>query len=98
MTGNVIRETLVFLNGGTVANAREVRYTDNRLKILRRSLLRVGLCCAASGSGLFGSSMVPGSEAYRAANASFPALTWWRKGARAGVAEAEAFANRSPVA
>jgi hypothetical protein len=81
-----------------VADAKQVRYTDNRLKILGRSLLRVGLCCAASGSGLFGSSMVPGSEAYRAANEGFPAFTWWRKGARAGVVEAEAFANRSPVA
>ena len=98
MARNVIRETLAFLNGVTVANAREVRYTDNRLKIFGRSLLRVGLCCAASGSGLFGSSMVPGSEAYRAANEGFPPFTWWRKGARAGVAEAEAFANRSSVA
>jgi hypothetical protein len=81
-----------------VANVKEVRYSDNRLRIAGRSLLRVGLCCAASGSGLFGSSMVPGSDAYRAANQGFPALTWWRRGARAGIAEAEAFANSSPVA
>jgi hypothetical protein len=81
-----------------VANAKEVRYTDNRLQILGRSVLRAALCCAASGSGLFGSSMVPGSDAYRAASEGFPTLTWWRTGARAGIAEAEAFANRSPVA
>jgi hypothetical protein len=81
-----------------VTNAKEVRYTDNRLRVLGRSLLRVGLCCAASGSGLFGSSLVPGSSAYRAANEGFPPLTWWRTGARTGVAEAEAFANQGPVA
>lgn len=87
----------MFLDEVTVLNAKEVRYTDSRLAILGRALLRIGLCCAASGAGLFGSSMMPGSDAYRAANEAFPALTWWRTGARAGVAEAEAFANRSPV-
>jgi hypothetical protein len=79
-----------------MVNADKARYTDSRLRLLRRSLLRFVACSAASGSGLFG-SMLPGGTACRAMNAEFPKLVWWRDGAKAGVAAAETFANQSQV-
>jgi hypothetical protein len=50
------------------------------------------LRCAAAVSGLFG-SMLPGSTACRAVDEGFPPVTWWRTGARTGIAAAEACAN-----
>lgn len=81
---------------GHVVNADKGRYTDSRLRLLRRALLRVVACSAASGSGLFG-SLLPGSTACRAVNAELPPLIWWRAGAKTGIAAAETFANQSQV-
>jgi hypothetical protein len=73
-------------------NVREQRYTDSRLKLVGWTVARALLIGAASGSGLFG-SMLPGCTAYHAVEESFPPVTWWRTGARAGIAAAETFAN-----
>lgn len=75
-------------------NAKQACYTDSRRKFLAQRMLHALLCCAASGSGLYG-SMIPGSTAYEAVQDSAQPLVWWRTGARAGIIAAENFANVS---
>jgi hypothetical protein len=77
-------------------DARVAQYTESRVRLLVRSLLRALLFCAASGSCLFG-SLLPPCVACRGVDEALPRLVWWRAGARAGVLAAEAFANQSPV-
>jgi hypothetical protein len=73
-------------------NATGAQYTDSRLKLVARILLRGVLCCTASGSGLCG-GMIPGCTAYQAVEEAFPRLIWYRTAAREGSAAAEVFAN-----
>ncbi|HVT69060.1 MAG TPA: hypothetical protein VHF26_15020 [Trebonia sp.] len=73
-------------------SAPGAQYTDSRLKLVVRILLRGALCCFASGSGILG-GVCPACTAYQAAEEAFPRLIWYRTAARAGVADAEVFAN-----
>ena len=73
-------------------NASETRYTDSWLKFVGWTVGRALLRSAAAGSGLSGSVLTP-AAAVCAVDEGFPPLTWWRTGARTGVAAAEAFAN-----
>jgi len=75
-------------------SASEKRYTASWPKFVGWTLARALLRCAAAGSGLSG-SLLPPTAAVGAVDEGFPALTWWRSGARTGVAAAEAFANIS---
>ena len=75
-------------------SASEKRYTDSWPKFAGWTLGRALLRCAAAGSGLSG-ALLPPTSAVAAVDEGFPALTWWRTGARVGVAAAEAFANNS---
>jgi hypothetical protein len=73
-------------------SAYEKRYTDCWLRFAGWTVARALLRSAAASSGLFGSQLLP-TAAVGAVDEGFPALTWWRTGARAGIAAAEAFAN-----
>ena len=73
-------------------SASDAQYTDSPRKLVGRILLRGVLCCFASGTGLCG-GMSPGCTAYQAVEEAFPRLIWYRTAARAGIAEAEMFAN-----
>jgi hypothetical protein len=73
-------------------NACDKRYTASWPKFLGWTVWRALLRCGASSSGLCG-SLLPPTAALRAVDEGFPPLTWWRTGACAGTAAAEAFAN-----
>lgn len=73
-------------------DADEQRYTDSWLKFAGWTTGRALLRCGAAGSGLCG-SLLPATAAMQAVDEGFLPVTWWRRGARAGVAAAEAFAN-----
>jgi hypothetical protein len=68
------------------------QYTDSRLKLVVRILVRGVLCCFASGPGLMG-GLSGNCTAYQAAEEAFPRLVWYRTAARQGAADAEVFAN-----
>jgi hypothetical protein len=79
--------TLKFWPARPESDAREVRYTHSRLKLIGAPVLRVVMSYAG-----FGGAPIPTSEDM-AARPSIPRFVWWRTAARDGVKTAEEFAN-----